>query len=43
VLSSELKNEELERKLVARIKMFKFEDRDVELITTTKPIDFFPA
>jgi len=43
VLSSELKDEELERKLVARIKMFRFEDRDVELITTTKPIDFFPA
>ncbi len=43
ILSSELKNDELERKLVARIKMFKFEDRDVERITTTKPIDFFPA
>jgi protein TonB len=43
VLSSELKDAELERKLVARIKMFKFDDRDVELITTTKPIDFFPA
>jgi protein TonB len=43
VLSSELKNDDLERKLVARIKMFKFEDKDVELITTTKPIDFFPA
>jgi TonB family protein len=43
ILSSELKNEELERKLVARIKMFKFDDKDVELITTTKPIDFFPA
>lgn len=43
VLSSELKDEELERKLVARIKMFKFDDRDVETITTTKPIDFFPA
>ena len=43
VLSSELKDEELERKLVARIKMFKFDDKDVELITTTKPIDFFPA
>jgi TonB family protein len=37
VLSSELKNEELERKLVALIKMFHFESRDVELITTTKP------
>ncbi|MCZ8130876.1 MAG: AgmX/PglI C-terminal domain-containing protein [Steroidobacteraceae bacterium] len=43
VLSSELGDPELERKLVARIKMFRFEDRDVELITTTKPIDFFPA
>ncbi len=43
VLSSELKNEELERKLVALIKMFHFESRDVELMTTTKPIDFFPG
>ena len=43
VLSSELKNQELERKLIERIKLFRFEDRDVELITTTKPIDFFPA
>ena len=43
VVSSELKNDEFERTLVARIKMFKFEDRDVEKITTTKPIDFFPA
>jgi len=43
ILSSELKNEELEHKLVARIKMFRFDDKDVETITTTKPIDFFPA
>jgi periplasmic protein TonB len=43
VLSSELKDDELERKLVARIKMFRFDDKDVETITTTKPIDFFPA
>jgi hypothetical protein len=43
VLSSELKNDELERKLVALIKMFHFESRDVESITTTKPIDFFPG
>ena len=43
ILSSELKDEELEHKLIARIKMFHFDDRDVELITTTKPIDFFPA
>jgi TonB family protein len=43
VVSSELHDAELERKLVARIKMFRFEDKDVERITTTKPIDFFPA
>ena len=43
VLSSELKDDELERKLVSRIKMFRFDDKDVETITTTKPIDFFPA
>jgi TonB family protein len=43
ILSSELKDDELERKLVSRIKMFRFDDKDVELITTTKPIDFFPA
>ena len=43
VVSSELDDQELERKLVQRVKMFRFEARDVEAITTTKPIDFFPA
>lgn len=43
VVSSELNDPDLERKLVARVKLFKFEARDVEAITTTKPIDFFPA
>jgi TonB family protein len=43
VVSSELGNEELERKLVQRVKLFRFEAKDVEAITTTKPIDFFPA
>ena len=43
VLSSELNDPDLERKLVARVKSFRFEARDVETITTTKPIDFFPA
>lgn len=43
VVSSELGDEELEQKLVQRIKLFRFEARDVEAITTTKPIDFFPA
>jgi TonB family protein len=43
IVSSELDDEELERKLVQRIKLFRFMARDVEAITTTKPIDFFPA
>jgi TonB family protein len=43
IVSSELDNEELERKLVQRVKLFRFEAKDVEAITTTKPIDFFPA
>ncbi len=43
IISSELGDEELENKLVQRIKMFRFQAKDVEAITTTKPIDFFPA
>ncbi len=43
IVSSELDDPELERKLVQRVKMFRFEAKDVEAITTTKPIDFFPA
>jgi len=43
VVSSDLNDEELERKLVQRIRLFRFEAKDVEAITTTKPIDFFPA
>ena len=43
VVSSELNDAELERKLVQRVKLFQFEAKDVEAITTTKPIDFFPA
>ncbi len=43
IVSSELKDGELERKLVARIRMFRFEDKDVEAMSTTKPIEFFPA
>ncbi len=43
VVSSDLKDPELERKLIARIKLFRFEEKDVEAVTTTKPIDFFPA
>ena len=43
IVSSELNNPDLENKLVQRIKLFRFEAKDVEAITTTKPIDFFPA
>ncbi|MBS0399525.1 MAG: energy transducer TonB, partial [Proteobacteria bacterium] len=42
VVSSELKDAEFERKLLARIRLFRFEARDVAPMTTTKPIDFFP-
>lgn len=43
VVSSELDHTEFERKLVSRIKLFRFEAKDVATVTTTKPIDFFPA
>ena len=43
VVSSELHDPELEKGLVQRVLQFQFEPRDVETITTTKPIDFFPA
>jgi TonB family protein len=44
VVSSELNDPELERGLVQRVLQFQFEARDdIEPITTTKPIDFFPA
>lgn len=43
VVSSELKDPELERKIVALVRLFRFDAKDVDTITTTKPIDFFPA
>jgi protein TonB len=43
VVSSELNDPELEKKIVARVRLFRFEAKDVETITTPKPIDFFPA
>ena len=42
IVSSELNDPDLEQKLVQRVLLFQFEPRDVESITTTKPIDFFP-
>ncbi len=43
VVSSELDDPELARKLVQRVKLFDFGAKDVETVTTTKPIDFLPA
>lgn len=43
LVSSELGDPEMERKLIQRVKMFRFKDKDVAIVTTTKPIDFFPA
>ena len=43
IISSELKDPEFESKLLARIRLFKFEAKDVATLTATKPIDFFPA
>lgn len=43
MISSELSDPEFEAKLLARIRLFKFEAKDVAPLTTTKPIDFFPA
>jgi len=43
VVSSELSDPEFERRLVARVMMFRFEQKDVATVTTTKPIEFFPA
>jgi TonB family protein len=43
IISSELSDKEFESKLLARIRLFKFEAKDVATLTATKPIDFFPA
>jgi hypothetical protein len=43
VVSTEIADDELLQKLVQRVKMFHFAAKDVAAITTTKPIDFFPA
>jgi TonB family protein len=43
IVSSELNDKEFESKLLARIRLFKFDAKDVAVLTATKPIDFFPA
>jgi TonB family protein len=43
VVSSDLKNPELERKLLARIKQFDFGAKEVAVMVVTYPIDFLPS
>ena len=43
MLSSELNDPDLERKIVARVKLFRFAAKDVETITARKTIEFFPG
>jgi TonB family protein len=43
IVSSELNDPELERKIIARVRLIRFQAKEVEAITTTKPIEFFPA
>jgi protein TonB len=43
VVSSELHDPELEQKIVAMVRLMQFGKEDVDAITITKPIDFFPA
>jgi TonB family protein len=43
VISSELKDPDLEAKLIALVKTFRFKSKDIAAVTTTKPIDFFPS
>ncbi|MEJ2611157.1 MAG: TonB family protein [Candidatus Thiodiazotropha sp.] len=43
ILSSELNNPKLERKLTSRVKLFKFQSKDVETAVVSYPIDFLPS
>jgi len=43
VVSSELNDPELEKKIIARVRLIRFKPMDVEPLVVSKPIDFFPA
>ena len=43
IVSTDLNAPEFEAKLLARVRLFKFDAKDVAALTATKPIDFFPA
>ena len=43
IVSTELKAEELEKKLLARIRQFDFGAKDVEVMVVSWPVDFLPS
>ncbi len=43
ILSSELDAPKLEKRLLTRIKLFRFANRDVDTVTVTYPIEFLPS
>lgn len=43
VVSSELRVPDLERKLIARVRLFDFGAKDVDVMVVTYPIDFLPS
>jgi periplasmic protein TonB len=43
VVSSELDAPEFQHQLEERVKLFRFQAKDVAPVTTTKPLDFFPS
>jgi len=43
IVSSELKNSKLERRILSRIKQFNFGEKDVNAVTVSYPIEFIPS
>ena len=43
IVSSQLGNKALERKIIARVKLMRFAAKDVDTVTVSYPIDFFPS
>lgn len=43
IISSELNSKSLERRLISRVKFFRFATKDVATITVTMPVDLLPS
>jgi len=43
IVSSELNNEKLERRILSRIKQFNFGEKEVDTVTVSYPIEFLPS